>query len=77
MGGIGPVSSVIMCGTHLDGRLGARHGCNAMSPCGSTRGGDAGAESGIVSGVCTLAVGVTYGGNTLVKISASSLKTAV
>ena len=40
VGGIGSVSSGMMCGTCWGGHLGARPGWNFMSPCGSTlRGG--------------------------------------
>ena len=40
-----------------------------MSPCGSTLIGGAGAVSDVVSGLCTLGVGVTCGGSVLMKIS--------
>ena len=68
-GGIGSVSSGMMCDTHWGGCLGARPGWNIMYPCGSTLGGSAGAAYGVVSGACTLRGGVTCGGAALVNIS--------
>ena len=63
------VSYGIICGTRWGGCLGARSGWNVMSPCGSTLIGGVGDASDVVSGVCTLGGGVTYGGAALVKIS--------
>ena len=76
-GGIGLVSSGIICGTCWDGRLGARTGWNVMSPRRSTLKGGAGAASGIVYGVCTLRGGATCGEDTLLKISVSFWSAAV
>ena len=59
------------------GRLGALPGWNAMSPCGSTLRGDAGAASVLVSGVCTLGGRFTCGGAALVNISTSFLRATV
>ena len=64
-GGIGSVSSGIMCGKCWFGRLGARPGWNVMSQCRSTLRGGEGAASGVISGICTLGDGVTSGGGKL------------
>ena len=59
VGGIGLVSSRIMCGTRWGGRLGARPGWNDIYPCGSNLICGTGDASGVVSGVCTIVGGVT------------------
>ena len=61
-GGTGYMSYVMMWGTRLGGRLGARPVRNAMSPCGSICGGGTGAASIVTSGVCTLGGVVSWGG---------------
>ena len=76
-GGIGLVSSSIMCGTFWDGCLGTLPGWIVISPCGSTLGGGSGATSGVVSRVFTLGGGVTCGGSALLNIYASFRSAAV
>ena len=61
VGGIFSVSSRMMCVTRWGGHFGARPGWNVMYPCVSTLGGGAGAAYGVVSGICTLGGGVTFG----------------
>ena len=71
------MSSWMMCGTHWGGCLGARHGWNFASQCGSNLGGSTGSTSGVVYGVCTLGGGVTYGGDALLNVSTSFRSAAV
>ena len=70
-GGIGLVSSEMMCGTRWGGRIGACPGWNVMYPCGSTLRGGAGSAYGVVSRVCTPGGGVICRGAALLNISAS------